>query len=299
MEHHCQVNTTYEPYSQEPEYIETNRELLKKISLGSVCKVLDLACGTGLLTDLILELKPDLAVYGIDISRESLEIGRRKLQHKGLLASDRASWERAIGSDQGIVMFAEGSADHLDFESNYFDLAMMGNAIHLMPSKDKFLQEVRRVLAPRGIFIFNSVFFVGTFAEGTEAVFAEWMKESINILNSKNQELREAGKPPIPRKRGMVGRAFNKGWLSPMEWEEVLSRNGFEVTDNCKRLVPISQRGLELVGAYGGLAEVLMSGYPIEIASECLQKAVSHVFSNFGIMEIPRYWLEVTAIKSS
>ena len=54
---------------------------------------------------------------------------------------------------------------------------------------------------------------------------------------------------------------------------------------------------LLLVGAYGGLAEVLMSGYPVEIASECLQEAAGRAFRNAGIKEVERYWLEVTAVK--
>jgi len=59
----------------------------------------------------------------------------------------------------------------------------------------------------------------------------------------------------------------------------------------------ISQRGLELVGAYGGLAEVLMSGYPVEVASECLQRAAGRAFERLGIESVPRNWLEVVATK--
>jgi hypothetical protein len=85
--------------------------------------------------------------------------------------------------------------------------------------------------------------------------------------------------------------------MTPEQWEEELRQNGFDVIQNYKRLVTISQRGLETVGAYSGLAEVLMSGYPVEIASECLQEAAGRTFKNLGITEIPRYWLEITAVK--
>lgn len=291
------VNTTYEPYSQEPEYIETNKDLLGTIPLDSVRTVLDLACGTGLLTDLLLGLKGDLIVYGVDLSAESLDIARRLFRQKGLLAETEAEMEEAQKSGKGAVIFEQGSADDLHFAPGRFDLAMMGNAIHLMKDKDDFLKGVHRVLAPGGLFVFNSVFFTGTFVEGTERLYTEWMKEAVQVLNEKNEALKKAGKPPIPRKRGTAGRAFDKGWMSSDEWQKTLERNGFEVVRNYSRTVPISQRGLELVGAYGGLAEVLMSGYPVEVSSECLQLAAGRAFKRLGLKEVGRNWLEVSAIK--
>jgi hypothetical protein len=113
-----------------------------------------------------------------------------------------------------------------------------------------------------------------------------------------NAANRAAGKDPIPRIRGTASRAFQKGWMSPREWQELLEHQGFRVARCVQRSVPISQQGLERVGAYGGLAEVLMSGYPVEIASECLQLAVSRAFHKLGVSEAPRLWLEMEAVKS-
>jgi ubiquinone/menaquinone biosynthesis C-methylase UbiE len=291
------VNTTYEPYSQEPEYIDANRDLLGTLPLDRVRRVLDLACGTGLLTDLLLQLKPDLAVTGVDLDPQQLEIASRLFREKGLLAEDDAGLERGLESGKGAVRFMRGSADELDFDEGRFDLAMMGNAIHLMPDKDRFLAGVQRVLAPGGSFTFNSVFFVGTFAEGTEPAYTEWLKQAVEVLGEKNAALRAEGKPTIPRQRGRAGKAFDKGWLSPEQWAEALDRNGFDVGRTYKREVGITRRGLELVGAYGGLAEVLMSGYPVEVASECLQEGARRAFEVLKIEQIPRFWLEMTATK--
>jgi ubiquinone/menaquinone biosynthesis C-methylase UbiE len=290
-----QVNTTYEPYSQEPEYIETNRLMLQTLPLDGVGKVLDLACGTGLLTDLLLQIRPGIAVVGIDLSAESLDIGRRLFSEKGLLVNSKEAWEAAAREGRSAVRLIDGSADVLDFPDQYFDFAMIGNAIHLMPDQTRFLKQVHRVLRPGANFCFNSVFFVGTYPQESEAVYAEWMKEAVRILQEKNEARRAAGLAPIARQRGKAGRAFDKGWKTPEQWAALLGECGFDTVRNEKRLVPISQRGLELVGAYGGLAEVLMSGYPIDIASECLQEAVGRAFSNVGISEVGRYWLELVA----
>ncbi len=291
------VDTTYEPYSQEPEYIEANRALLATLPLDGVHRVLDLACGTGLLSDLLLGMKPGLAINGVDLSAESLNIGRRLFRERGILAETQDELEAAASKGDSAIRLVEGSADELDFADATFDMGMMGNAIHLMPDKDKFLAGVSRVLKPGAPFIFNSVFFTGTFAEGTEALYTEWMKEAVMILNDRNARLKAEGKPPIPRKRGQAGRAFDKDWKSPEQWAEALEKAGLKVTRTYKRPIPITQRGLELVGAYGGLAEVLMSGYPVQIASECLQEAAGRAYKKLGLTEVTRYWLEMTAEK--
>jgi ubiquinone/menaquinone biosynthesis C-methylase UbiE len=293
------VNTSYEPYSQEPEYIGANKDFLQSLPLDTVAtnQVLDLACGTGTLTELLFELRPNISVIGMDISTESLEIGRKVFRKKNLLVDDRTALVAAQEFGKGGVMLMEGSAAELDWDAESFDLVMMGNAIHLMSDRDKFLQGVNRVLRRGGLFAFNSAFFVGTFAEGTEHVYTEWLKEALAVLDSKNEELRKAGQPTIPRQRGKGGRAFSKKWMTPEQWGELLGQHGLEVVQTDKRTVIMTQRSFETVGAYSGLAEVLMSGYPVEIASECLQEAAGRAFRNLGITEIPRYWLEITAQK--
>jgi len=292
-----EVNTTYEPYAQEPEYIDANRGLLQSLPLAEIRRVLDLACGTGLLTDILLGIKPDAVVNGVDISGEQIAIARRQFAERGLLAEDQHALDTALSEGRGAAMFQEGSADELDFAPGTFDLAMMGNAIHLMPDKDRFLTAVARVLHTGGYFTFNSVFFVGTFEEGTEPVYTEWLKQAFEYVQRKDAERRAAGLEPIRRQRGKHGRAFDKGWMSGDEWQAKLETQGFEVVRNAKRTVPISQRGLELVGAYGGLSEVLMTGYPVDVASEALMAAVGPAFDKFGITELPRNWLEIAAVK--
>jgi ubiquinone/menaquinone biosynthesis C-methylase UbiE len=292
-----EVVTNYEPYSQEPEYIAANKALVETFDLGSVRRVVDLACGTGLLSDLLLQMKPDVAINGVDISAESLEIGRRLFRERGLLAETDSELEAAFRAGRGAIRMEEKSAMDPPFPDARFDCGMIGNAIHLMPDKDVFMQGVRRLLKPNGQFAFNSVFFTGTFGEGTEPVYTEWMKEAVLLLSRKNEERAQRGEPPIKRTRGKFGRAFDKDWKTPEQWKALLEKHGFRVTRVYKRPIPITQHALELVGAYGGLAEVLMTGYPVDVASECLQRAVGPAFERCGVTEVTRYWLEVTATR--
>ncbi len=294
-----EVVTTYEPYAQEPEYIGANKALLETLPVDTVHRVLDLACGTGLMSDLLMQIRGDnsVIVNGIDLSDESLEIGRRQFREKGLLAESEEQLVAAADAGRSAIHMVQGSAMDLPFADNTFDLAMIGNAIHLMPDKDLFVQNVQRVLKPGAPFTFNSVFFTGTFGEGSEPVYTEWMKGAVLMLNEKNAALLKEGKPAIKRVRGKFGKAFDKDWKTPEGWSELLEKHGFEIDRVYKRPIPITQRGLELVGAYGGLAEVLMTGYPVDVASECLQYAVGPAFEKMGVTEVTRYWLEVTGVK--
>ena len=85
--------------------------------------------------------------------------------------------------------------------------------------------------------------------------------------------------------------------LSPEQWQELLNRYHLEIIQDKRRTVMLTQRSLETIGAYAGFAEVALSGYPVEMASEALQEASGIVFENLGITEIPRLWLEIVARK--
>jgi ubiquinone/menaquinone biosynthesis C-methylase UbiE len=292
------VITSYEPFSLQPEYIEANRQFLHSLPLEDVSRVLDLACGTGTVSELLLEIKPEVGIIGIDISSESLEIARELFREKKILVEDHGSLNSALQSRQSAVLLKVGSADDFDLEPESMDLVLMGNAIHLLPDKEKLVASISRVLRPGGIFAFNSCFFIGTYPEGTESVYTEWMKEALAIVSEKLLQLQQAGQEGIRRKRGKGNRAFGNQWFSPAQWQELLNRHHLEIIQDEQRTVMLTQRSLETIGAYAGFAEVALSGYPVEIASEALQEAAGVTLKNLQIEEIPRLWLEVVAIKN-
>ncbi len=185
----------------------------------------------------------------------------------------------------------------MPFADGEIDLVTVGNAVHLMPDKDRFLAEVARVLRPGGTFVFNSIFFNGTFVPGTEAVFTEWVKEAVLVLEEINKERARTGQPPVPRERNKGGRAFSKGLLNMDEWRAKVEKAGFANVHTGTRAAPMSRTSLRLVAPYSGLASVLMSGYPLEVASVCLVEGADRAFDLLGINEVPRLWLEVSAVR--
>ncbi len=289
------VDTSYEPYADDPIYVAVNQALVDTIDLAAVKRVADLACGTGLLSDLLFARKPSLAICCIDLDPQQIAIARRKLGAQRRIVEGLPEWRAGGG---GSVHLRVESAAQLPFADAELDLVMMANAIHMMLERAAFLAEVRRVLAPGGAFVFNSAFFVGTLAPGTEPLYTEWLKQAILRLEEMNRERARQGLPPVPRQRGRAGPAFSKGWLSPEGWRDALQAAGFRIERSFLREMSISREGLKRVGAYGGLAEVLMSGYPIEVASQCLAAGADAAFDAFGMSEVPRYWLEITAVRT-
>jgi ubiquinone/menaquinone biosynthesis C-methylase UbiE len=274
--------------------VEGNRAFVKMLPLGSAATVLDLACGTGTISRLMLEENPRLTIFGLDLSRESLLLGRSDYLDEGFTSAG-LSLERE-GPGPARVVLVEGSADVLPFREEWADLVFMGHSIHNLPDLDKLLGEIVRVMKKGATFHFNSSFYAGSQAPGTDAFYQHWWKGAMRWILEKDRELRKAGQPGIKRVRGTAGRAFSYRWLSGDEWREALERHGLEVTRAEERTIMMSPGAFETVGSYSGLAAVMVSGYPVEIASEALQRAVRPAFEAVGAAEIPRLWLEMSAV---
>jgi len=277
------IDNSYEPFSHEPEYVELNKRFLEALELEGPLRVLDLACGTCTLTSLLLDqLARQATIVGIDLSRRSLELARVEL---GEL------------EPPARVDLVEATADRLPVIANLADLVIMGNAIHCLPDLDVFLEEVVRALKPGGTFAFNSSFYAGTFVPGTERFYDEWMKHAARYVLQRDRDLKGAGLPGVKRRKGRADPAFSRRWLSPAEFRALLERHGFEVFHLAERTVMMSRRAFETVGAYEGLAAVLLSGYPVDLACEALTRSVVNGLDMVGLTEVPRYWLEVAAVK--
>jgi len=92
-------------------------------------RVLDIACGTGELEKLLLNVYPELKIVGVDISENMLEIARSKLPN---------------------LEFINTSAIALPFASFSFDVVITASAFHYFDRPELALKEIHRVLKPNG-----------------------------------------------------------------------------------------------------------------------------------------------------
>jgi ubiquinone/menaquinone biosynthesis C-methylase UbiE len=279
---------SYEPFSEQPEYLETNRRFIESLPLSNCQDGLDLACGMGILGEMMVAMNPALRIAGLDLSWETLQLARERLERAGRpRQTARREW-------LGLIM---ATADLLPIGDHSQDVIVIGNAIHVLPDPDRFLQDVYRVLRKGGLFAFNTSFFAGTYPEGTERFYHQWLIEALAYIASKDEDLRRNGRDGVHRRRGLVSRASAKPWRSAEDWQEAVKRYGFNVYSINKRTVIMNRRSFETVGAYAGLASVLLSGYPVDLACEALQAAAGRALAALAMESVPRLWLEMVAVK--
>ncbi len=96
--------------------------------------ILDIATGTGDLAIAAMKLKPE-KIFGIDLSEEMLEIGRKKIKKKQLFPQ---------------IELLKGDSEQLIFEDNKFDAVTVSFGVRNFQHLEKGLGEMLRVLKPGG-----------------------------------------------------------------------------------------------------------------------------------------------------
>jgi ubiquinone/menaquinone biosynthesis C-methylase UbiE len=104
-------------------YLEESRQIIGNEN------ILDIACGTGELERMLLDLYPDLKIVGVDISEKMLDVSRLKLPN---------------------LEFVKASAIALPFPDHKFDLVVTVSAFHYFDNPLDTLKEIRRILKPQG-----------------------------------------------------------------------------------------------------------------------------------------------------
>jgi demethylmenaquinone methyltransferase/2-methoxy-6-polyprenyl-1,4-benzoquinol methylase len=110
---------------------------------GSEKRILDACCGTGMSTFSILDkvLKKNLKqseIFGIDFSREMLEIAVKRLLK--LCESEYIP----------PINFLESDAANISFDNNFFDLITVVFGLRNIINRDKAIKEFYRITAPGG-----------------------------------------------------------------------------------------------------------------------------------------------------
>jgi len=133
-------------------------------------KILEVGIGTGIHAQRLLQVKKSLKYYGVDLSREMLEIAEERLRGKGTEAK---------------LILANG--ENLPFQNNYFDSAFMSGSLHHFSDPQKGVEELVRVLKPGGRFAIVEPNWI--FPKNLFAGFVK--KEEKNVLKMKIENFRK------------------------------------------------------------------------------------------------------------
>ena len=125
--------------------------------------VLDLACGTGVVTkELARHVNPNGIVIALDINHQMLDIAKSKCEE----------WKNHIN-------FIEGSCESLSISNNSLDVVVCQQGFQFFPNKKTAALEIHRVLKPGGSVI------ISTWCSVSECEIFGAICETLEILNEK------------------------------------------------------------------------------------------------------------------
>ncbi len=128
---------------------------------GEHLRVLDVACGTGLLGRLLCDAEPGRSVTGVDLSPAMIEQARRL----------------SAGYDPSRLRFEQADAENLAFPNGSFDAVVNTLSLHHFPNPGVALAQFRRLTREGGrviiVDVATPVWFARTYT-GINRVWARW-----------------------------------------------------------------------------------------------------------------------------
>jgi ubiquinone/menaquinone biosynthesis C-methylase UbiE len=259
---------SFTPFTRHEFFTQVNRWILERVICPGRQVIVDLGCGPGAVTELILEKvrgqNPPPRVIGVDPSPSAIEKARAAISSK-------------------LAEFVTGSAEWLSKLVKSADTVVFLNAIHLTQDKATVLREIRTVLKPGGLLAFNSTFFNGAYVEGTSGFWRRWIVRSVQALREKGIEVQHTGHSPA------------MDWLSPEQYGDACRAAGLQPTTIELLQVNMTAESLADIGRFSLFIEGALPGAPLEEGSEALQKGLARTLDELKVNEVPRYWLEVVA----
>lgn len=121
-------------------YQELSRFMIDLAALEPGMRVLDLGCGTGITTKMVLEKLEDKGhIYALDISGPMLAVAREQID------SDRVTFHEADAAEVADFI-AEKSIDRIVCNSVFWQLR----------HKSQVMAALHQILSPDGLFVFNA-----------------------------------------------------------------------------------------------------------------------------------------------
>jgi ubiquinone/menaquinone biosynthesis C-methylase UbiE len=246
---------------------EVNAWLVARANIRPGLDVVDLGCGPGAVTELILQrmgVPPRGRVFAIDPSVSALMQAAQRIR-------------------SAIVQFIQGSAERLVSLVPPVDTVVFCNAIHLVQNKAQVVENISRILRPGGVFAFNTTFFHGAYPGDTPRFYKLWALRAVRWLRQRGFEVA----------RGVKATAMQ--WLTPDEYRTLLHAHGFDATEVAFHEQNLSCQALEDISEFSLFIEGALPGVPLEIGMEALKVGVRQAFDELKLQIVPRVWLQVVS----
>jgi len=259
---------SFTPFTRHPFFTQVNSWIIDKVICPGRQVIVDLGCGPGAVTQLILEhvsgTVPPPRVIGVDPSPSAIAKARAAISSK-------------------LAEFMEGSAELLSRLVPPADAVVFLNAIHLIQDKHQVLGEIRKTLKPRGLLGFNSTFFAGAYVEGTSGFWRRWVVRAVQVLREKGIAVQHDG------------HAAAMKWFSANDYAAACEAAGLRPTTVELVTVEMTPESLADIGKFSLFIEGALPGVPLEEGSQALLTGLDRTLDELKVPSVSRNWLEVVA----
>jgi ubiquinone/menaquinone biosynthesis C-methylase UbiE len=258
---------SFEAFTRHPFFTDVNRWIVERVICPGRRKIVDLGCGPGAVTKLILERLDDARnaeVIGIDPSPSALSRARAAIHSK-------------------VVQFIEGSAEWVSRLVSSADAIVFLNAIHLVPDKAQVIGEIRKALKTDGVFAFNTTFFNGAYVDGTAGFWRRWVVRAAQVLRERGFEVQHSA------------HAVARRFLSADEYADLCVHAGFNRPAVELVRIEMPPESLEDIGRFSLFIEGALPGVPLEEGASALKEGLRRTMDETGMRTVQRNWLECVA----
>lgn len=145
-------------------------QVYSEIDFSQERKIVEVGCGVGAQTEILLEKFPNLKISGLDYSPEQLLRAEQRL--KAAIA-------------EGRVNFTQGDAKKLPYADSSFDGAFICWFLEHVESPQAVLEEVARVLQPGGTIycseVLNATFYLHPYSPATQQYWFHFNDHQWNL----------------------------------------------------------------------------------------------------------------------
>ena len=156
------------------------QEFLRWLDLPPGLRWIDVCCGSGILTEAVVQYSAPVNVVGIDVSSEQVNFARQHRAHPN-------------------VSFEIGNAMALPLADSGFDVAVCGLGLNYIPSPEQGLEEFRRVTQPGG----TIAVYVWDYIEGARFLREFW--DAAIAIDREAAAFDQARRFPICTPKGLRG----------------------------------------------------------------------------------------------
>lgn len=270
----AQDEFAFTKFANNPFYRNQNAHLVDMAGVRSGQRIVDLACGTGGVTRLIVDRlmgARDSVIIGIDHSAGALR-----------QAMDDLMDVRAVA-----LQFVQSQVEQIsEAVNNSVDTVFFCNAIHYVKDKDELLANISKTLKPGGQLAFNTSFFDGAHPPETIVFARKWMMRAARILR------KEYGLTP-----SRSDKVQSRRQLTPGEYRGLVEGHGFQVTKQEIATVQVPLEGWLDISSFEDFIKGVMPGVPLDKASAALRAGAAQVFKELNLESAPRNWLDVVAVR--